>query len=185
MRQQLNDDRSYIVQMIGSIVLVLAMMAFVMVFASVYTVAQDDEPVADCDLEAISEYMGEFVDGLPDFDDPGNALDVIDDLVHEARIECFGMSWNSDDEGMQPVLGPRDFDEGVYLVTVTTTGYFVLEHTVLDGGCRDYQMTILYTPGDAADGAQEVWDIPDGGCELLMNVSTTSESWVMDVEKLR
>ena len=97
MRQQLREDRSYIIQMIGSIVFVLAMMAFVMVFASVYTVAQDDERVADCDLEAIAEEVSLYVAALPLVSDPWVAMDANDDLVHEARIECFGMSWNSDD----------------------------------------------------------------------------------------
>jgi hypothetical protein len=138
-----------------------------------------------CDAGQIAEDLALLVDEVVVADDVSAALLAVHEATLAARMACGGMVFSSAVDGMQPVLGPLTLDEGVYIVTTTTGDYLISETTVLSGECKDYNMGAGYSSGDASDGAQEVWEIPDGGCSVLINITLVDEEWQMVVEKVR
>jgi hypothetical protein len=98
---------------------------------------------------------------------------------------CRGLSFNSDDEGLQPVIGPILLEEGVYRLTFTTDGFGAIDGTMLDGDCeREINVIFNEGRGDAEDGAQQVLQL-DEDCEFLLEFSNITEDWTFTIEKLQ
>lgn len=163
-----------------SIVVLMAAVGLGVVFS------QDEAVVADCDLEAIAEEISIYVTALPLVEDPWNALDVIDDLVSVARIECFGMSFSSEVDGRQPVLGPILVPDGLYRVRANTEGFFQLTIMVLGGDCDIGGFGDLMFNEFAGD-ANPVETLLDAenDCEAMFTVSLADEEWTLEFEKIR
>ena len=94
-------------------------------------------------------------------------------------------SFNSADEGLQPVLGPIFLPAGIYIFTVTTDGYMFVSPTSLSGACEfDFGLlsTIIIRPGQGTHGAQSVVTV-ESDCNVLLEISNTTEEWTLDIEK--
>ncbi len=91
-------------------------------------------------------------------------------------------SFNSDEEGLQPVLGPLMLPAGVYVFTATTDGYMSVSPQSLSGDCgTDLRLSIFtLTRGDGSDGAQSVVEV-EKDCEVLFEIGNTSERWMLNI----
>lgn len=147
--------------------------------------AQDDAPA--CDAAATADVLAELVEALRTAENPIEALGAVRDAASIAAAACSGLNFNSDDEGLMPVIGPIVIPEGLYRVTVTTDGFYILQLEVLDGLCGEGRMLSPYifgiSMGQASNGAQAV--ITSEGCETLLSVSNVTKSWTLGFEKLR
>jgi hypothetical protein len=164
----------------------LFMVALVIALLSMTAVvsAQDDESDT-CDYATFSDSLTEQIATLADEEDPAAALRDIQSQIGEFQAACAGLSFSSEEYGLQPVLGPLTIPEGVYRLTLTTDGAFILSATILGGECDelDYLGLFLIFPGTAAEGAQTVLDT--GECEVLLQISNVSDPWTLTFEKLR
>jgi hypothetical protein len=106
-----------------------------------------------------------------------------DEELLALRAGCSGLSWNSDDEGMQPVIGPVEIPEGLYRLTATTEGYIIVQHEIIDGECDEDYALFAESDGDATDGAQRTFN--SAGCEVLITIDNVTEPWTLAFEKLR
>ncbi len=95
-------------------------------------------------------------------------------------------SFNSADEGLQPVLGPILLSEGIHIFTATTDGYMFVSPTSLSGNCgRDIDWglsTIMILAGQGTHGAQSVVDV-ESDCNVLLEISGATEEWTLDIKK--
>ncbi len=119
---------------------------------------------------------------------PLDTLDLIYKAAIEARATCMELSFSSEVEGFEPVIGPLIIPEGIYRPTVTTEGYFIMRIVPLRGECGDgtrMSPTSVFniTAGIATTGAQGV--VASAGCEALIEIENTSAPWVLSFEKLR
>ncbi len=149
-------------------------------------VAQDEG--AACDYAAVVEELAGMVEEIAEADDPDAALLDLEKAVVAARIECGGMVFTSEEEGLQPVIGPVEFPEGMYRATLTIDGMGMVELDVLDGSCGDsigMPIFMVLEMGGAPDGAQAV--VESEGCEALISFSsvTFAHNWTLEFEKLR
>lgn len=99
--------------------------------------------------------------------------------------ECRGLSFSSDTDGMQPVLGPITLPEGIYRATVTTTGFFIGDIELIDGECESTGFGSVFnlSPGQADAGAQAV--IRSAECRMLFPVENTREPWTLIFEPIQ
>jgi hypothetical protein len=161
----------------------LVMIMLVALFSVVYTsVAAQEEP-EECDAEGAITAITEIA-----ADTKIERLDIlraIRDAVTKTLIECEGLSFSSTDDGKQPVLGPITIPEGLWRITVDTTGYFQLSFDVLEGTCEgDGFSQLLFNEFEGeAINAQTLFT--SEGCEVLFTVDNVSEDWELSFEKLR
>lgn len=152
---------------------------------SLVIVAQEETPT-ECDYDAMGERLVEVSEGLAVSDDPAAALRELQAELSAFDAACSGLSFSSEEYGLQPAIGPFTIPAGVYRITATTGGYMITEYTALDG-CEDGDLRdgrFLVSSGEADDGAQVALRLDDD-CEVLMVVSNTTESWTIEFEKLR
>ena len=166
--------------------LIIFMVGLVVIGLIPVTIAQDEGAV--CDYAAVAEELAEIVGGIAEADDPDAALLDLEKAVVAARIECGGMIFTSEEEGLQPVIGPVELPEGMYRATLTIDGMGVVELDVLDGSCGDsigMPVFMVLDMGGAPDGAQTV--VESEGCEALISFSsvTFAHNWTLEFEKLR
>ena len=93
-------------------------------------------------------------------------------------------SFSSDIEGLQPVLGPIPFDNGLYIVTVTTDGYMTVGSKILSGDCgSDLRYSLIgVSAGEGSDGAQDIFEV-ESDCVALLDIGLSDEAWSLDIEK--
>jgi hypothetical protein len=145
--------------------------------------AQEEEVPEECQAEAVATTLEELAGQVRE--EETSLDDVLSDL-RALQSTCAGLSFTSEEEGMQPVLGPISLPEGLFRVTATTGGYMIAELEVLDGDCEARGMggmLFLLTAGQGDDGAQEL--LESQGCEMLLTIGNTNEAWTLDFEKLR
>lgn len=164
----------------------LLIVAVFLMMAGVFVLAQSAEYSACEDLESRVGTVQELAAAL-DF----SAESISEDMAGLGReislldAACRGLSFSSEVDGSQPVLGPMILEEGVYRVTLTTDGFVTVKGTELDGSCeRDIDLLYNEFEGDAADGSQVVLDLDDD-CEVLLEFSNITDDWTMTFEKLR
>jgi hypothetical protein len=136
--------------------------------------AQDEEVPEECETETVAATLEEFAA------DEELDLDTVIDELLALRAGCSGLSWNSEDEGLNTVLGPIVIEAGFYRVSLASDDTIQFEVTALDDGCFDMYMGLV---GDEAKaGGQEVFE--SEGCEALLQVDGR-EPWTVTFEKLR
>lgn len=150
--------------------------------------AQDEaEPVEGCEAAALADTLAELVEAVREAEDVAGALREVASAAGVAAAACDGLAFDSEKDGMMPVIGPVTIPEGIYRVTLTTEGYYILGLDVLEGECgqgeRFRSSLFLISRGDATDGAQVV--LNSTGCETLLSISNVTDPWVLDFEKLR
>lgn len=150
-------------------------------------VAQDDTSTLLCDVAEISESLSVLVAELTESDDPMLALMALQEATIAARVECGGLAFNSDDEGMQPVIGPVEIPEGLYRVTFTVNGMASVDIEAVEGDCEvDGFMGLFFSMEmGGVEGAQALFE--SDGCEALIMFSAVmlADEWTLDFEKLR
>ena len=165
------------------VVLAVALMLAVLPVAG-----QDEtETVEGCEAAALADVLAELVEAVREAEDVAGALRAVAVAAGTAAAVCDDLAFSSEEDGLLPVIGPVTIPEGIYRVTVTTEGYFILRSDALEGECGDGQ---YFTPGifnlsrgSAVDGAQMVFH--SAGCETLLSVSNVTDPWVIGFEKLR
>jgi hypothetical protein len=158
----------------------------VLLIAALPAIAQDAVDFCDEDrYDEIADELQLLVDEFRESDTPADALRQIEELVSTVRTECYGLTFTSEQEGMQPVIGPVSIPEGLYRATATTTGFMIAEVDPLEGQCsaRGFGSLFNLSRDTAIDGAQAVFE--SSGCEALIAISNTREPWTLKFEKLR
>ena len=94
-------------------------------------------------------------------------------------------SFNSGDDGLQPVLGPISLSEGIHIFTATTDGYMIVSPTSLSGDCgSDLRYSIFsFSDGEGSSGAQSVVNA-ESDCNVLLEVSLADEEWTLDIRQV-
>lgn len=150
------------------------------------TLAQDEEAEA-CDYAALAARLTEVGEGLEASEDPAADLMALQTEITFLQASCSGLAFDSEIEGLQPVIGPIEIPEGLYRVTVTTAGYFIMGVDPLDGECgpRDgFSTNVMNVSRDTAtEGAEALVD--SAGCEALLVIENTTDPWTLTFEKLR
>jgi hypothetical protein len=162
---------------------VLILVCLLMV--SVGGVVAQDEPT--CDVAEIAASLAVLVDELAEADDPMAALLEIEEATIAARVDCGGLAFNSDDEGLMPVIGPVEIPEGLYRVTFTVNGMASVDIEAVEGACEvDGFMGLFFSMEmGGVEGAQAIFE--SDGCEALIMFSDVmlADEWTLDFEKLR
>jgi hypothetical protein len=95
---------------------------------------------------------------------------------------CLGLDFEG--SATNVVSDPVIIPAGVYRVTVTTNGYFMMSGTVLEGRCTDAINLFILSEGDAVTGAQAV--LESEGCTVLWEISTVSAPpYTVTFEKIK
>lgn len=164
----------------------LLLLLVLLAVSAVSVWAQEDE-APECDAAATADVLAELVEALRTAENPIEALGAVRDAASLATAACSGLSFNSDDEGLMPVIGPIEIPEGVYRVTLVTEGYFIMKVDALDGACGEgtrMSSNAFNVGRDSATNGAEVVIISEG-CEALLSVSNVTKSWTLGFEKLR
>jgi hypothetical protein len=159
---------------------------FILLLAAFAVLAQDSAYSACEDLSERLAAVQESAAAL-DASSPSLSEDIaaIQSELAALDAECRGLSFSSEVDGSQPVIGPIILEEGVYRVTFTTDGYGSISGTVLEGDCeREIRLIFNESEGDASDGSQAVLDI-EGDCEVLLELDNITDDWTLTIESLR
>ena len=155
--------------------------AIFIVFISIILV--DAQDIADeCDFTNYLEAHASILEAIESGDTETilEAMQILERVSINTRASCTGFAFNSDGEGMQPVLGPIEFPDGTWIVTLTTDGYFIGRVEPLSGEC-DAGFGSMYNigSGDAADGAQRI--LQTEACVALIAIENTTEDWGLTI----
>jgi hypothetical protein len=147
---------------------------------------QDVETPTECPtgaavFEALASMAGELdTEGMETL----AVLDLLRAAISEYTVACTGLNFSSEQDGMQPVIGPVEIPEGIYRVTATTEGGIISKIDVLSGECGGYGGSLVSAPkGQANNGAQVVFE--SAGCEALVSITLSTDAWTLAFEKLR
>jgi hypothetical protein len=166
---------------------ITALILVILLLIPALVVTAQDE-TEDCDYTKAIETITELTALLPDADDPVEVMDEITSVIAAAKIECSGLSFNSDDDGLEAVIGPVDIPEGLYRATATADGFLAVQIEPLEGDCgpTGFGSAIFnLSQGDAVDGAESL--LESDGCSALIITSNTGFTplWTLTFEKLR
>ena len=103
-----------------------------------------------------------------------------------ARLDanCRALLFNTENDGQRPVLGPISLESGLWRVTFTTAGFGSVRTETLSGDCGTDTYLFNAFQGDAADGSEIVYET-GRACEVLIEISNTSEPWELSFELLK
>ena len=92
---------------------------------------------------------------------------------------------NSGASGLRPVIGPLSMSAGLYVFTAATDGFMALMPQTLSEDCGwDLETPIFnLSMGKAKDGAQSVAEV-DSDCLVLLEIGNTTDSWLLEINKL-
>lgn len=174
--------RSWLPVIVIAVLLVAALLVF----------AQDIEPMANpaCAVDQLGDVPGQFdelyTDGQTALQD-GDVRTWLDNLramsilSSSLRAFCDGYHFEGDAEGRNSeVIGPVTFAPGIYTITATTAGYFILHLTPMSGNCEDRDVRFNFTAGDGDNGAQIVFRVEDEPCVGLLEASNLSAPWTLE-----
>lgn len=166
--------------------------ALLMVLTLVFpAAAQDDSSVLHCaqdDVEKVLTQANEFFDNSIDeirasgVEETLSLFRGMSLVLSELSVQCYGLSFSSNEHGLLPVIGPVYIPAGVYRVTATTAGYMIVNVEVLTGECGEFGSVVNVSQGRATEGAQSVFR--SGECEALIEVSNATEDWLLIFERV-
>lgn len=162
----------------------------IVVFVVPAAVAQDASP-CEGRLGDLSASYQEYFSAMNAAAEAGDIPAYLD-AMHDMRIAlnmidayCRGMSFSSEDDGMQPVIGPVIMvQDGMYRATFTTDSYGSVEIETMQGDCEAGMSGLMFNAfeGQASGGAQEI--LQASNCIMLLKVSNTFEPWTLTFELL-
>lgn len=152
-----------------------------------YALAQDtgDEGAA-CDYAALAADIRDYADRLVETDDPESLLAQMTERISLFRIDCLGLTYNSLDDGFQPVIGPIELPEGFYRISASAEGRFIVQFDLLDGECElvnDSSNVIFNVTERGATGTQKT--LESSGCLIEISVRRAADPWTMTFERVR
>ena len=159
----------------------LMLFVFVLIAIAVGGVmAQEgDGDTLTCDASMYAALLQEGIDRLNAGDDPTEVMQDIDLAIGNARAECAGWVFTSDEYGLSTSVGPFTLVEGVYIVAFEGSEMSLLSTTLLSDGCG-FDIEFLSAFGA---GSQSV-DV-EGDCDLLVDVTSFDEAWSLQFERVR
>jgi hypothetical protein len=119
-------------------------------------------------------------------DDAANFLSTARELrsvLGRLEARCRGLSFSSEVDGAQPVIGPITFPDGVWKGTFTVNGVASVEMETLSGTCKSGYLFVA-TEGDGTDGAEAIYKTEDN-CETLISVTHVHGEWTLDFELIK
>lgn len=91
--------------------------------------------------------------------------------------------FDSNVEGLQPVLGPVNLPSGIYKVTVKTDGFFIASNETVSGTCDIGLMGIFnLMQGQGSSGASTI--LKSRECSTLFAISNVTDSWTLKFEQI-
>lgn len=93
--------------------------------------------------------------------------------------------YSSETDGTMPVLGPLQFEDGRYKITLKTEGFFIASLETVDGNCESNSLFGLYniSAGQASQGAQTLITTQD--CIALITTTNINAPWTLTFEPLQ
>lgn len=158
---------------------------FVCFAVTIPVLAQEsDHPL--CQPEAMKSILEEMVPQMNASSQEAWLSNLIDLRTSLVMLEeaCLGLGYSSNEEGLQPVIGPVPIPSGVYRATFTTTGFGIVDVEAVSGTCETgFGSLFNVSQGQADDGAQNTLTASDS-CMALIQVSNTREPWTLEFETL-
>lgn len=147
--------------------------------------AQDEIPAAELCTDAGKSFMAEqfqlLADNFTTADDEalGQALHILSGLIGSYQAQCNGFVFSSDDyDAFDQVIGPIEFPDGFYRVTLTAGEYTSVSVEQLAGDCGFGNL--LSTLSDETED-NGIWEFE--GCRALLDISAR-EPWTLTVEPI-
>lgn len=166
-----------------ALIVILAALAVLPVPVS----AQDGLP--GCSDDEIAATLEEAADLLAQAQEQ-SGIDALDALIDVkatlAAVEhCRGLDFEGDS---LTVYDPVYVPEGIYRVTVTADGFFILHAIILEGVCDNREAgteTSIFriSRGEATEGAQTTFI--SEGCLLLWQTDNVTDPYTVSFEKIR
>lgn len=157
------------------------------VLATFITAAQESTACDQAAYEAIATALDDYAAQLRDTaGDPDTALRELRDYASIQVAACTGLSFDSDTEGAQPLIGPIEIPEGLYRATFTSEGNGIIGFEAIDGECeadRGGNMFAVIRDGEASGGVESL--VTSEGCTALLKFDSTSDPWALTFEKIR
>lgn len=170
--------------------IIQGIMMLVLMLVVAVVMAQEVTYTPEC-----SDGLGTMHDEVASYMKRLDAADAESDIAswmttaHEMRFFlaamdgiCRGYHWSSEVDGLQPVIGPVMFQDGLYRVTVITEGFYILEVEAIEGDCETRRSDTIFnlSSGEGSDGAQSTFDAT--GCTALFAASNVSDEWELSFE---
>lgn len=155
-----------------------------LVVALLPATAQDAD--VDCDIDLDKSFIQDKFDEAVNGDDLLEGLREFRLFLTALDADCRGKSFSREQDGANPVLGPINFENGVWRGTLTTERYGAVGFETLEGDCDTERTEVLFNvfEGEAKDGVQQRFRT-DGQCQALINISNTSGDWTLIFELIR
>ena len=135
-------------------------------------------------VSTVADWFGWFISACPITSEAASveADEASSEATAATEISDSDYSFNSNDEGLQPVLDPISLSEGIYIFTATTDGFMIVSPTSLSGDCgSDLRYSISnISAGEGSDGAQSVVQA-ETDCNVLLEIGNTSKAWTLDI----
>lgn len=141
---------------------------------------------SDCDFTAFQETLT-ALSTVIDSGDTDAILTSLSDLQNEIAItkaKCSGLSFSSEADGSQPVLGPIVLGDGVYKVNLDTAGYFQAFIETLDGTCETQRGRDVLFNLSRGQGVNSSAILRASNCTMLLALDNVSEVWTLNFEKV-
>jgi hypothetical protein len=140
----------------------------------------------DCDIDLDKSFIQTQFDEAVSGDDLLEGLREFRMFLTALDADCRGKAFSREQDGANPVLGPINFENGVWRATFTTERFGAVGFETLEGDCDTERTELLFNvfEGEAAEGVQERFRT-DGQCQALINISNTSGDWTLTFELIR
>lgn len=93
------------------------------------------------------------------------------------------LTFNSQENGLQAVIGPVSIPSGAYRVTATTNGFFIGQIQTVSGTCNADTMGLFnLMQGIATLGAETLFTSEN--CQAIISVSNTQQPWTLDFSQI-
>lgn len=160
-----------------------ALVVLLILVVSISITAQEETPEATCDYAPMIETLALAQSLLEESDDPAQVLRSLKVDISLFEASCSALSFSSEIEGLQPVIGPVEIPEGVYRAIATTEAAMIVQVDAIEGECegRGFGSLFNLSGGQGVDGAESLFI--SEGCTAFISISNTREPWTLVFEK--
>ncbi len=135
------------------------------------------------DVMTVGELFAIFFPSCPPVVDAASVVSNEQEITFDAEAGTAESiySFDSDTQGLEPVIGPFELQEGHYILRITTDGDMTLSSTTLSDDCGFDANAMLefLNEGEASTGAHSVLSI-DSDCRMLLEVNSATDRWMID-----
>jgi hypothetical protein len=166
--------------------MLVGVLAALLVLSAVMLPATAQNDDVDCDLDLDKSFIQDKFDEAIASDDLLEGMREFRMFLTALDADCRGKSFSREQDGANPVLGPINFENGVWRDTFTTERYGAVGFERLEGDCDLERTELLFNvfEGEAVEGVQERFGT-EGQCQALINISNTSGDWSLVFELIR